>query len=138
MRRFCLFVAALLVGGTLSLMPSTTMAVSAAGQAAANPAKLDITLSTVPGPAKAGENKFEVTVKDASGKPLTDVDVTLQLVMPAMPGMAEMKSDVTLKVAEGKFTGTGQMGMMGNWNATVTVKKDGKLLGEKKSTLAAK
>jgi hypothetical protein len=133
MTRRQLFVATVLLAGIVCSTASSSSA-----QDAANPAKLDIALSTVPAPAKAGENKFEVTVKDASGKPLADVDVTLQLVMPAMPGMAEMKSDVKLKAEEGKFTGTGQMGMMGNWNTTVTVKKDGKLLAEKKSTLTAR
>ena len=68
-------------------------------------------------------------------KPLTDVDVSLQLVMTAMPSM---KSDVKMKAEDGKSTATSQVTMAGAWNVTVTVKKDGKRIGEKKSTLTAK
>jgi nitrogen fixation protein FixH len=100
--------------------------------------KLDIAVKTTPSPAVHGDNKFEVTVKDAAGKPVTDVDVALQLVMPAMPGMGEMKTDVKLKVEDDKFVGTGQLGMSGTWNVAVTVKKDGKTLAEQKSKLPAK
>ena len=128
MSRFQLYVAALLIGGALS---SATPAVAAAGQDA-NPAKLDIALKTVP---SAGQDKFEVTIKDANGKPVTDVDVSLQLTMAAMP---TMKSEVKTKLEEGKYTGTGQMSMAGAWNVTITVKRDGKQIAEKKSTVDKK
>jgi len=129
MPRFQLYAAALLISGALA---STTATLVAGGQDAANPAKLDIALKTLPA---AGQDKFEVTIKDANGKPLTDVDVSLQLTMAAMP---TMKSDVKMKLDEGKYTGTGQMSMAGAWNVTVTVKKDGKQIAEKKSTVDKK
>ena len=129
MPRFRLFVTALLLGGALA---STAPTVDAAGQDAANPLKLDIALKTTPAP---GQDKFEVTIKDASGKPVTDVDVSLQLTMAAMP---TMKSEVKTKLEEGKYTGTGQMSMAGAWNVTITVKKDGKQIAEKKSTVDKK
>ena len=129
MPRFQLCVLALLIGGALS---SATPALGAAGQDAANPAKLDIALKTLPA---AGQDKFEVTIKDASGKPVTDVDVSLQLTMAAMP---TMKSEVKTKLEEGKYTGTGQMSMAGAWNVTITVKRDGKQIAEKKSTVDKK
>jgi nitrogen fixation protein FixH len=122
MPRFHLVVAALLIAGLAS------PPLAAAGQDA-NPLKLDIALKTVP---SAGQDKFEVTIKDAAGKPVTDVDVSLQLTMAAMP---TMKSEVKTKLEEGKYTGTGQMSMAGAWNVTVTVKKDGKQIAEKKSTV---
>ena len=130
MPRLLLCVAALLIGGALA---STTSTLGAAGQDAANPAKLDIALKTLPSP--SGQDTFEVTIKDANGKPVTDVDVSLQLTMAAMP---TMKSDVKTKLEEGKYTGTGQMSMAGAWNVTVTVKKDGKQIAEKKSTVDKK
>jgi nitrogen fixation protein FixH len=130
MPRISLFVALLLIGGALT---STTPALGAAGQDAANPAKLEIALKTLP--PTAGQDKFEVTIKDATGKPVTDVDVSLQLTMAAMP---TMKSDVKMKLEEGKYTGSGQMSMAGAWNVTVTVKKDGKQIAEKKSTVDKK
>lgn len=127
MTRSNLLLAVIVAGGALLVAPAS---LRAAAQAAANTAKLDIALKTLPSP--AGQDKFEVTIKDANGKPVTDVDVSLQLTMAAMP---TMKSDVKMKLEEGKYTGTGQMSMAGAWNATVTVKKDGKQIAEKKSTL---
>ena len=127
MIRSNLFLAVIVAGGALLGAPAH---LHAATQAAPDAAKLDIALKTLPSP--AGQDKFEVTLKDASGKPVTDVDVSLQLTMAAMP---TMKSDVKMKLEEGKYTGTGQMSMAGAWNVTVTVKKDGKQIAEKKSTL---
>jgi nitrogen fixation protein FixH len=127
MTRSNLFLAVIVAGGALLGAPAH---LHAAPQAAPDAAKLDIALKTLPSP--AGQDKFEVTLKDASGKPVTDVDVSLQLTMAAMP---TMKSDVKMKLEEGKYTGTGQMSMAGAWNVTVTVKKDGKQIAEKKSTL---
>ena len=131
MIRQTLSVVALVLGGALLSGPPALQA----SQDAANPAKLDIAIKTLPAPARMGEIKFEVTVKDADGKTLTDVDVSIQLVMTAMPSM---KSDVKMKAEDGKYTATSQVTMAGAWNVTVTVKKDGKQLGEKKSTLTAK
>jgi len=138
MTRSSVFLAVLVSGGALVAAPAH---LHAAAQAAADAAKLDITLKTDPAQAAArGDNKFEVVVKDAEGHALTDVDVSVHLNMPAMPAMAmpAMNSDVKMKAAGGKYTGTGQLGMSGTWNVTVTVKKNGKEIGEKKLTLAAK
>jgi nitrogen fixation protein FixH len=102
---------------------------------------LVITFTTQPTPAKGGaDNLVEVSVKDAKGQPVSDADVSVTLVMPAMPAMnmAEMRNAVTLKSAgAGKYSGKGQVMMAGTWNVTVTVKKAGKPIGEKKTTLIA-
>ena len=127
MTRSSFVLAVIVAGGALLASP---VQLRAAAQAAPNAAKLDIALKTLPSP--AGQDKFEVTIKDANGKSVTDVDVSLQLTMAAMP---TMKSDVKMKLEEGKYTGTGQMSMAGAWDVTVTVKKDGKQIAEKKSTL---
>ena len=108
---------------------------------AAKPAALVITFTTQPTPAKGGaDNLVEVSVKDAKGQPVSDADVSVTLVMPAMPAMnmAEMRNAVTLKSAgAGKYSGKGQVMRAGTWNVTVTVKKAGKPIGEKKTTLIA-
>ena len=56
-------------------------------------------LMSKPSPPKTGDNTFEVMVKDAAGKPVTDADVTAMFFMAAMPAMKmpEMKNTVTLK-----------------------------------------
>lgn len=115
----------------------------AAAQAAAKAApakKLDIAFTSSPKPTNTGDNTFEVTVKDAAGKPLTDADVSLLLTMPAMPAMKmpAMRNDVKLKHAgAGKYTGTGQVMMAGMWTVTVSVKQHGAEVGQKKLTLTA-
>jgi YtkA-like protein len=106
---------------------------------AAPATKLDIAF--LARPAKTGENTFEVLVKDAGGKPVTNADVSVLLFMPAMPAMkmAEMRNEVKLKTAgAGKYTGTGQVMMTGMWTVTVSVKQSGAEVAQKKSTLTVR
>jgi hypothetical protein len=113
---------------------------------AVKPAAMIITLVTKPNPPAAGQDDFEVTVADAQKKPVTGVDVSVDLVMPAMPsmGMAEMKRTVALKPVStkpadaGKYAGRGQVPAAGQWNVTVRVKMAGKELATKTLTLTAR
>ena len=110
---------------------------------AAKPAQaaLAITFKTIPTPPKMGANRFEVTVKDAAGKPVTDVEVLVLFVMPAMPEMKmpEMRKETKLKAAgNGKYTGSGEVMMRGHWDVTVRVKRNGKEIGSKKLAVDAK
>jgi nitrogen fixation protein FixH len=92
-----------------------------------------ITLTTKPAPLLLGQNHFEVVVKDAHGRPVNDASVSLRLVMPPTPDMAEMRTDVTLKPAgDGKYSGNGMMTMAGPWNVTITVKRRGQDVVQKK------
>ena len=113
----------------------------AQAKTAASATKVDIAFQSLPKPAKTGENTFEVTVTDAARKPVADADVSVLLVMPAMPAMKmpEMRNEAKLKPAgAGKYTGTGQVMMAGTWNVTVSVKEGGKEIGQKKLTLTAR
>ena len=117
-----------------------TMPISARAQATAKPA-VDITLTSKPTPPTTGSNTFEVTLKDASGKPVGDADVSLQFYMAAMPAMKmpEMKNTVPLKhVKNGVYSGTGSVMMAGSWDVTVSVKRGGKEVASKKLPLVAK
>ena len=119
--------------------PSAAQSPAKSG-AKAKPARLNIMLMK-PTAATTGDNQFEVMVNGADGKPVADAEVSVMLVMPAMPAMkmAEMHNEVMLKpAAAGTYTGTGQVMMAGKWNVTVSVKKGGKELGQKKVTLTAK
>jgi nitrogen fixation protein FixH len=107
----------------------------------ADPSKLAITFKTTPTPPKTGSNQFEVTVKDAAGKPVADADVSVLFVMPAMPAMKmpEMRKETKLKAAgDGKYTGTGEVMMAGMWNVTVSAKQKGKQIGSLKQSVTAK
>ena len=80
-------------------------------------------------------------VKGADGKPVSDAEVSVLFVMPAMPAMkmAEMRNEVTLKPSgPGMYMGSGNVMMAGKWNVTVSVKQGGKEAGQKKLALTAK
>src|SRR6266852_3627348 len=118
---------------TLGAMVASTSAAQAPpkSNAKAKPARIDIMLMK-PTAAKTGDNQFEVMVKGADGKPIADAEVSVMLVMPAMPAMkmAEMHNEVLLKpAAAGTYTGSGQVMMAGKWNVTVSVKQGGKQIG---------
>jgi hypothetical protein len=92
-----------------------------------------------PTAAKTGDNQFEVMVKGADGKPISDAEVSVVLVMPKSATMAEMRNEVKLKsTGNGRYAGSGNVMMAGKWTTTVMVMKNGKDVGEKKVTLTAK
>ncbi len=103
---------------------------------------LTIALRTVPAqPRGAAANEFEVTVKDRQGTPVDGADVSVTLYMPAMPAMRmpEMRNEVKLEgVGNGRYTGAGQVMMAGSWTVTVSVRQNGKEIGQQKVTITAK
>lgn len=107
-----------------------------------SPTGLTITFRSTPSPMRgAAENTFAVTVKDRQGKPINGADVSLLFYMPAMPSMKmpEMRNELKLKSAgNGTYTGMGQVMMAGQWTVTVSVKQNGKEIGQRKVTVAAK
>src|SRR5713226_4613204 len=138
-RRHALFVLGVAALGVMVASASAAQA-PAKSNAKAKPARLNIMLMK-PTAAKTGDNQFEVMVQSADGKPVSDADVSLLFVMPAMPAMKmpEMRNEVKLMSAGGgTYTGTGQVTMAGKWTVTVSVKQGGKEIGRKKLTLTAK
>jgi nitrogen fixation protein FixH len=133
--------------GVLGIAALIAMAASASAAQApakssvkAKPARLNIMLMK-PTAVTTGDNQFEVMVNGADGKPVSDADVSVVFVMPAMPAMKmpEMRNEITLKpAAAGTYTGTGQVMMAGAWKVTVKVKRGGKEIGRKTLTLTAK
>lgn len=102
---------------------------------------LNIALRTQPNPARSGDNGFEVVVKDRTGQPIADADVSLAFYMPAMPSMnmPEMRKTVRLTSSgNGVYHGTGSLGMAGRWDVTVSVAQDGKTVGTKQLTVATR
>ena len=113
---------------------------SAAGAPSAA-VSVDITFRTLPDPPKTGENQLEAVVKDASGKPVDDADVSVQFFMPAMPtmNMPAMRSETKLtRAGGGVYRGSGQVMMAGRWNATVMVTRGGQRLGSKELPVVAR
>ena len=126
-------------GAAIALAITIAIPLQAAAQSAASKKPtVDIMLTSKPSPPKTGDNTFEVMVKDAAGKPITDAEVTAMFFMPKMGAMPEMKNNVTLKhQKEGTYVGTGQVMMVGKWDVTVMVKRAGKEIGSKKFPVTA-
>ena len=77
---------------------------------------------------KAGEDSnFQVKVTGPDGKSIPDANVTLTLIMPAMPsmGMPEMKNSIALPWAadHASYMGKGQPGMAGSWTIVVEARR---------------
>jgi YtkA-like protein len=84
---------AIVAGMAIAVMTTVPLRVTAAVQAARDQkATVDIMLTSKPSPPKTGENTFEVMVKDAAGKPITDAEVTAMFVMAATKTMPEMRT----------------------------------------------
>src|SRR5687768_14332264 len=99
-----------------------------------------ITMTATPTPLGLGQNRFEAIVKDASGRPVANAEVTLSLVMPADPKTKhpEMRTEGKLNnVGAGKYNGVAMVSMAGTWNVTVTAVQNGKTIGHSRSTLQA-
>ncbi len=95
------------------------------------------------GELKGGEaNPFQATLTDASGKPITDAQVTVTLVMPAMPSMnmPEMKNSFPLAWAPGQqmYVGKGNVPMAGSWNTLVEARKNGAVIASAHTRMSAK
>src|SRR5687767_13725552 len=124
------------MGRIVAVAAILTFAVSAAAQSGV----ASLTLTTKPSPLGLGQNVFDVVVKDAKGRPVTDAEVALSLVMPADPKTKhpEMRTEGKLNnVGGGKYNGVAMVTMAGTWNVTVTATQNGKAPGERKATLTA-
>ncbi len=82
---------------------------------------------------------LHVTVLDASGKLVTDVQVKVTLIMPAMPamGMGEMRAATDLTREGSEYVGTIKVPSAGSWNVEVNASRNGQLLGSYHARLNA-
>jgi hypothetical protein len=82
---------------------------------------------------------LHVTVFDASGQPVTDVQVKVTLLMPAMPamGMGELRvtSDLTWRGSD--YVGAIKVPTAGSWNVEVNAGRNGQRLGSHHTRLNA-
>ena len=92
---------------------------------------------------KGGEDStFQAMLTDANGKPISDAQVTVTLVMPAMPSMnmPEMKNSFSLAWAAGRqmYVGKGNVPMAGSWNALIEARRDGAVIASARNRVSAK
>ncbi len=123
-------------------MPRMPMAGSAEqNKSAAQSGAVTMALQTKPSPAVAGDDEFEVTLKDRANKPVTDAEITLAFYMPPMPSMnmPAMRNSIKLTSAgNGVYRGGGTIGMAGDWEVTITATRKGQPIGTKTVKLTAK
>ena len=82
-------------------------------------------------PAVMGENGITVTVKDPTGKEITDAGVKVEYSMPAMPGMPPMKYGAVLASAKNGYQGKLNFSMTGPWNIVVKIMRGTKAVSTK-------
>ena len=103
--------------------------------------RLEIAFRPQPDPPRTGDNLLEVTVRDPSGQPIADADVSVTFFMPAMPtmNMPAMRTQTRLAPAGGgMYRGTGQVMMGGRWDVTVNVDRGGQRVGSRQFAVVAK
>ncbi len=112
-----------------------------AGEASTmNAPKASIDLTSDPTPPRKGSNVFRVKLADATGAPISGVEVSVTFFMPAMPamGMAAMRTTITLSdKGNGLYEGSGQLESGGTWQVTIVAKKNGQVIASKQLSVNA-
>ncbi len=73
-----------------------------------------------------GNNVMQVSIKDASGKPVTDATVSVTYTMPPMQGMAPMNYKSNAELQGDAYRSTLNFSMSGPWNVEVRAVRGGK------------
>ena len=127
--------------GTITGMFGGSKAFGTETQSSSPSQNYTVTLRPEPAPPKGGsDGMFHVTVMGPDGKVVSDAQVKVTLVMPAMPsmGMGEMRSAINLTWNGSEYVGSGPIAMAGPWNVTVEASRNGQLLGVFRSRFDAK
>jgi membrane fusion protein, copper/silver efflux system len=84
---------------------------------------LTLTFSTQPEKPKAGENVLRLKITDKAGNPVKDAQVSFHYTMN-MAGMVLSKTDAKLS-KDGFYESKANLGMAGEWDITVIVRRPG-------------
>jgi hypothetical protein len=82
-------------------------------------------------PPVVGDNNVVVTVKNASGKYVTDAKVVVEYSMPGMPGMPAMNYKADTRLKGNEYRAKMNLSMSGSWNVAVKVSKGEKTVTAK-------
>ena len=77
-------------------------------------------------PPVQGDNNIAISVKDSSGKAVTDAKVRVDYTMPAMPGMPAMNYNTDTKLEGSEYKAKMNFPVAGSWNIAVKITKGGK------------
>jgi RND family efflux transporter MFP subunit len=100
-----------------------------------------ITFKSDPSELKGGSlATFRASLTDASGKAVSDAQVSVRLFMPAMPsmGMGAMDQSAPLAFNGSEYSGAVTVPMAGPWNVTVEAQRNGQRIAIKQSRMSAK
>jgi Cu(I)/Ag(I) efflux system membrane fusion protein len=106
-----------------------------------SPKAAKITYRTDPDPLQgAAPGKFYVQLVDVTGKAVTDAQVRVTLVMPAMPSMnmPEMRATADLSWNGKEYSGTINVPTAGSWTTTIEAIRSGQLLASQHVRLTAR
>jgi YtkA-like len=90
-----------------------------------------LVFSTDPKPLKgAAPNTFHAQLTDAAGKPITDAQMKVTVVMPAMPAMnmPEMRATGDLAWNGNEYEGRVNVPIAGVWNVTIEAMRKGQTI----------
>ena len=131
-----------LTGGMTGLFGGSKEFSSNHSQAPPGPAEtFRVALQAVPEVPSANSGVvFQALVTDPRGQPVRDAQVTLELLMPAMPtmGMAEIRQSTELKWDGTQYSGGMTVPAAGSWNVTVEVNRNGQRVAVYRTNLRAK
>jgi len=110
-----------------------------AGAAATAPSG-SVEITTNPSPPRKGSNEMLITVRDSSGRQVTDAKVSVVFFMPAMPGMGmstmRVEANATPK-ENGAYAATVNLESGGTWSVNVTADKNGKQIASRQLSMSA-
>ncbi len=131
-----------LTGGLTGLFGGSKEFARGEGSApAAASGEYKISFRTDPSPPKGGaESMFYVSVLDPQGNPVSDAEIRVGNVMPAMPamGMPEMRSSAEVKWTGREYAGKANVPMAGPWNVTVEVVRGGRTVATYRTRFSAR
>jgi hypothetical protein len=115
MKRLAVAVLMLLVVSGVAFAKNYEMSKKAGG--------FDVTMVIDKNPPVVGDNNVAVTVKDSTGKEVTDASVVIDYSMPAMPGMPAMNYKAPAQIKGKEYTATINLSMSGAWNFAVKISR---------------
>lgn len=134
-----------LYGGSkeFTTSPQSESSPSANTTGSPQPAPDKIEFQAESDPMKAGrDNIVQVKITAPDEKPITDANVTLKLMMPAMPsmGMPEMRNTIALPLAadHATYTGKAQPAMAGSWTIVVEARRNNRVIATFRTHMTAK
>ncbi|HLK80801.1 MAG TPA: efflux RND transporter periplasmic adaptor subunit [Xanthobacteraceae bacterium] len=108
--------------------------------AASNAPSGSIDITTKPSPPHKGSNEVLITVRDSTGRSVTDANVSVVFFMPAMPamGMSAMRVEATARPAgNGVYAATITLESGGTWSVTVVATRAGQQIAGRQLSLSA-